>query len=418
MLKQIIHSPLINPQDVEALAPLVKNLQTGKGIGAMPWFNIPKQKADLAEINIIADIFRQECEHVVLCGTGGSSLGARTLVDLVTHPLGLKQKDTPQLYIVESTEPEIMTALTHDLPSKKTGWIFISKSGNTLETLTQFLVFLEHRRMNGSGPVFVITMPGSRPLRNLAEKYDIQILDHQPELGGRFSLFSAVGLLPAAIAGLDISTLRDGAASMTDSSGINIAVEAACWHMACLRKGFNMQVVMPYAKRLTSWTLWYRQLWAESLGKQGKGSTPIAALGPVDHHSMLQLFLDGPADKCLTALCVEDDSNNATLVLPKENSSYDYLSGHSGLGILNAQAYGTIQSFLNHNLPVRELRLSKLNEQSLGKLLMLGMVETVMTAELLNVDAFDQPAVEESKILAFQQLKGLGLHSLPNNLVH
>ena len=407
MLKQIIHSPNIDPIDVESLSTLANDVCQGKNIGAMPWATLPQKTDDLISIKAHAEIFRENCDHVVLCGTGGSSLGARTLVDMIAHPLGLARKGIPLMHIVESTDPETMKAVVDDLPAKLTGWIFISKSGTTLETLTQFLVFLEHRRIKGSGPVLVITMPGSRTIRNLAEKHDIEVLEHDPELGGRFSLLSLVGLLPAAISGLDIRALRSGAASMLQQDRINISIQAACWQMSCLRGGYNTQVIMPYAKRLASWTFWYRQPWAESLGKEGKGSTPLAALGPVDHHSMLQLFLDGPSDKCLSAVCIEGSPYQSKLSLPEDMVGHDYLKGHNGQEILNAQAFGTIQSFLNHGIPVREIRLDKIDETSLGELLMLGMLETVFTAKLLCVNPFDQPAVEESKQIAFQQLKSL-----------
>lgn len=405
LLTQILHPHQHDSADQKHLQTIMHDVQQGRGLGQMPWLTVPRQRDDLDAIKARAEIYREQCDHVVLCGTGGSSLGARTLADMVAHPLGLQRNGIPQLHILESTDPERMEAIKHDLPLERTGWIFISKSGTTLETLTQFLVFLEQHKDRATGPRTVITMPGERPMRSLAEEHSIPVFDHAPELGGRFSVFSMVGLLPAAILGLDVEALRAGAVSMLSCEQLTLAAEAACWHMACLRQGFATQVIMPYASRLNGWTYWYRQLWAESLGKNGRGSTPLAALGPVDHHSMLQLFLDGPADKSLTTVCIDHAVSSKPLILPAGMTEHQYLTGHSGLDVINAQAYGTIQSFRNHGLPVRELRLSALNEHSLGALLMLGMLETVFTAKLLDVNAFDQPAVEESKLIAAQYLK-------------
>jgi glucose-6-phosphate isomerase len=296
----------------------------------------------------------------------------------------------------------------NDLPPARTGWIFISKSGTTLETMTQFLCYLDWRSRHRDAvhaPATVITMPGERPLRTLAEKHSIRVMDHPPALGGRFSVLSVVGLLPAAIAGVDITMLRQGAATMLEHEGLYIASQAACWQLECMKRGLGIQIVMPYAKRLENWTLWYRQLWAESLGKGGKGSTPLAAIGPVDQHSMLQLFLDGPKDKSVTLVMVDDVRQYEPLAIPYASENHDYLAAVSGAEIVQAQAYGTTQAFLNQNLPLREIRLPQLDEYHLGALLMLAMLETVMTAELLGVDAFDQPAVEEGKKITFAMLQ-------------
>jgi glucose-6-phosphate isomerase len=403
MLTQILHTPPIDPNDIKKLSELKQQMRDCYGIGAMAWVSTPQQVDDIPDIISLANEYKHRCDHVVLCGTGGSSLGAKTLIELVSHPLHMPETGTPTIHICEATDPEALDAI-FALPAERTGWIFISKSGNTLETLAQFLAYLEFRAHHATGPALVITMEGERPLRQLAEQYGIPVYNHAADLGGRFSVFSIVGLLPAAIAGVDITNLRQGGVSMLDNHGLEMAANAAAWQMACLRDGQDTQIVMPYTKRLTSWSGWYRQLWAESLGKDGKGSTPLAAIGPIDHHSMLQLFLDGPANKSVTVLTIECPESAAHLPVPEALSEYAYLAASTPQTIINAQAYGTIQSFLNRGIPLRQLILPRLGAHELGELLMLGMVETVFTAALLQIDAFNQPAVEESKRIAFQCL--------------
>ena len=408
MLKQILHYPSTHSLSAssdqhEALKPALTEIRTGKGLGAMPWLTIPKATDDIAEILAWAERFRSECDRVVVCGTGGSSLGATALSELVCNPLHRRKQGIPNLYIVESTDAETLTAML-EIPLERTGWIFVSKSGTTLETMTQFLSHLQASRGKQTGPRLVITSPGSRPLRDIAGKENIPVLDHDPELGGRFSVMSRVGLLPAAIAGVDIVELRKGAASMLTDAGLNLASEATAWHIACLKHHNSTQIVMPYIARLQSWSLWYRQLWAESLGKQGNGSTPLTALGPVDQHSMLQLFLDGPRDKCITILRDEDEHTPSRIQVPAEYEEFTYLNAHTGTQVVNAQAHGTADAFIRRGIPLRHLLLPKLDAESMGQLMMLAMLETALTAHILGINAFDQPAVEEGKITTHAML--------------
>jgi glucose-6-phosphate isomerase len=377
---------------------------------APSWMTICTQLDDLAEIQRVAAEFRAKCAHVVLCGTGGSSLGTRALLDICTHPLGLADTAYPTIHLLDSTEPELLEAV-FALPPEKTGWLFISRSGGTLETCAQFLAYASRGMHKKSAYAHVITLLNGNPLHRLAQEYGIGVSAHAEPIGGRFSVLSNVGLLPAAIVGMDIAALRQGAASMLGEEGVRYAVEAVQWHVQSRTKGCLTHVMLPYASRLKGWTYWYRQLWAESLGKDGKGTTPLIGLGPLDQHSMLQLLLDGPADKNITTIHIAPDAVAASggqklgEGLKLADASLAFLAELRGEEIMHAQAYGTTHSFVNRGIPVREIFLSQLNEQAIGALFMLQMLETVLTARAYGVNAFDQPAVEESKVLAMRFLR-------------
>ncbi len=235
---------------------------------------------------------------------------------------------------------------------------------------------------------------------------------HDPALGGRFSVFSVVGLLPAAIAGADPAALREGAAEVLDSSLVpdhpdtaQPAVGAALQVGLLNERLVTQSVLMPYMDRLREFTLWYRQLWAESLGKEGGGTTPIAALGTVDQHSQLQLYLDGPADKLFTIVHSRTHNEGpriASDLAGKE--ALGYLAGRTMGDLMDAEARATIETLIAHGRPVREIEVRRLDARTLGGLLMHYMLETVIAAHLLGVDPYVQPAVEEGKRLARQHM--------------
>ncbi len=241
-------------------------------------------------------------------------------------------------------------------------------------------------------------------MRQLAAAQGSKVIDHDPELGGRYSVLSPVGLLPAAIAGLDIYALRDGAAEVMVSD-MALPLEGAALQHAFAANSMNISVLMPYCDRLKSFADWYCQLWAESIGKDGKGSTPARAIGAVDQHSQLQLWLGGPRDKLITMLLLENHGRGAAL--PEEllgDERLAYLRGHHIGDVLDAQQRATRETLTKRGVPVRVMRIKQLAERELGALLQHYMLETIFTAHLLGVDAFDQPAVEESKILAREYL--------------
>ena len=233
------------------------------------------------------------------------------------------------------------------------------------------------------------------------------ILDHDPGIGGRYSALSLVGLLPAMIVGLDPLAVREGAADVlapvldgAPPEFVEPAIGAAISVGLATENRVTTTVVMPYVDRLADFGLWFRQLWAESLGKNGKGTNPINALGTVDQHSQLQLYLDGPRDKMFTVMML-NCAGSGPIVEPSlaDDEALGYLSGKSMGDLMDAEQRATAKTLVRNNRPTRIFRLSSLDERMMGALMMHFMLETIIAAHLLNVDPFDQPAVEEGKIL-------------------
>ena len=305
------------------------------------------------------------------------------------------------------------------LPLASTRFVAISKSGGTAETLMQTIAALSALKQAGLDARSAVlgisepAAPGKRNgLRELLGKHQVPMMDHDPQVGGRYSALTNVGLLPAAVLGLDIAALRQGAAqalapvlAKKSPAQVPAALGAALNVALAESKGKSISVLMAYCDRLERFTHWYVQLWAESLGKDGKGTTPLAALGPVDQHSQVQLFIAGPRDKLFTVVTVA-----AAGLGPRMDSELAKLAGEPGFAgktigdLVAAEGRATAETLAKNGCPVRTLHLPRLDEAALGELLMHFMLETIIAAHLIGIDAFDQPAVEEGKVLAKKYL--------------
>lgn len=336
----------------------------------------------LKELKLIAKDFQNRFEDVLILGTGGSSLGGKTLC-------ALSKSTHPKLHFLDNVDPETFERIFENLHSNKTGILIISKSGSTAETLMQALTLKAVWGDDICKNTIMITEPTSNTMRKLGESWGVRILEHPQDVGGRFSCFTRVGLLPAAIAGLNLNEVLDGAQDVLESRIEEVA--ASSQTTASLQ--MPNHVMMPYCDRLLSFAFWWKQLWAESLGKKGKGFTPIEALGTVDQHSQLQLFLDGPQDKFFTVVTTASRGQGWKV------TNIPMFEGKTMGDLLAAEQEAIIETLVRHNCPVREIHLEKLTEKELGGLMMYFMMETIMTAEALKVNAFDQPAVEEGKEL-------------------
>jgi glucose-6-phosphate isomerase len=391
--------------------------------GKLPLLRLPEKTDDLAAIEAAAKRIVAGAQDIVFLGTGGSSLGGQTVAQLAgcgVPGLGALRAG-PRLHFMDNLDPGTYAALLARLPLATTRFVAVSKSGGTGETLMQTIAALAAVRDAGLAErvpdLFLgITEPavaGRRNgLRDLLSGLGVAMLDHDPGVGGRYSVLTNVGLLPAAVAGLDIAALRRGAAAALAPvlagalpGEVPAAVGAALNVAMATTK--RIAVMMVYADRLERFTRWYVQLWAESLGKEGKGTTPIAALGPVDQHSQLQLFIAGPRDKLFTVITVACAGEG-----PRLDAGLAAAAGEAGFGgktigdLVAAQGRATAETLAKNGCPVRIIKLDRLDEASLGELLMHFMLETIIAAQLLGIDAFDQPAVEEGKVLAKRYLTG------------
>ncbi len=391
--------------------------------GGLPLLWLPQTHNDLVEIRDTGRRLAENATDIVFLGTGGSSLGGQTLAQLAGHAVpGVGAlREPPRLHFMDNLDAETFATLLARLPHQTTRFVAISKSGGTAETLMQTIAALSAVKAEGLGqriPDIFLGLtepakPGKRNgLRELLAAHHVPILDHHTGVGGRFSALTNVGLLPAATLDLDIAAVREGAGlalapvlAKKPAALVPAAAGAALAVSLAESKGKSISVLMAYADRLERFTHWYAQLWAESLGKDGKGTTPLAALGPVDQHSQVQLFIAGPRDKLFTVVTVGGGDTG-----PRIDGDLAKIAGEPGFAgktigdLVAAEARATAETLAKNGCPVRVIHLPRLDEETLGELLMHFMLETIVAAHLLGVDAFDQPAVEEGKVLAKKYL--------------
>jgi glucose-6-phosphate isomerase len=403
----------------------LETLRARHADGGLPLLRLPETHGDLASIREAGRRLADGASDIVFLGTGGSSLGGQTLAQLAGHAVpGVGSlRAPPRLHFMDNLDPESFATLLGKVPHTTTRYVAISKSGGTAETLMQTIAALSAVKAEGLETripdIFLGLTEKAKPgkpngLRDLLGKYHVPILDHHTGVGGRFSALTNVGLLPAAMLGLDILAVREGAKialapvlAKKKAAEVPAALGAALAVSLAETKGKSISVLMAYADRLERFTHWYVQLWAESLGKNGKGTTPVAALGPVDQHSQVQLFIGGPRDKLFTLVTVTGAGLG-----PRIDGELAKLVGEPGFAaktigdLVAAEARATAETLAKNGCPVRTIALATLDEASLGELLMHFMLETIIAAHLLGLDAFDQPAVEEGKVLAKKYLTG------------
>ena len=346
---------------------------------------------------------------VAVLGIGGSSLGGQALT-------ALRKSSKPFVEFHDNPDPFSWAKALKRFDLKKTHFIAISKSGGTAETLMQVLTAADALEKAGVKSLkkhfTIITEPHDSALAGFADSIGAAKLDHPLGVGGRYSVLTMVGLLPALLMGLDVKKLRAGAQAVLDevlgakSPDAAPAALGAALHQALSEEGkLATTVLWPYVDDLSVFGGWWRQLWAESLGKDGKGSTPVSVLGPVDQHSQLQMFRDGPATALFTLVTV--DTKNKGPVAPRARANalgLKYLAGKKLGDLVDAEARATAQTLFKNGRPVRQIHLAKVDEFSVGALMMHFMLETIIMGRLMGVDPFDQPGVEEGKVLAREYL--------------
>ena len=330
-------------------------------------------------------------------------------------------RDPPRMHFIDNLDALSFATMLARLPLATSRFVAISKSGGTAETLMQTIAAMSALKAAGAdlpNAMLGISEPakaGKRNgLRDLLTQHGIALRDHDPNVGGRYSALTNVGLLPAAALGLDIGAIRRGAAVALAPvlagkmpAEVPAALGAALSVALAETKQKSISVLMAYADKLERFTHWYVQLWAESLGKNGKGTTPVAALGPVDQHSQVQLYIGGPRDKLFSVMTVGGKGLG-----PRMDAEFARSAGEPGFAgktigdLVAAEGRATAETLARNGCPVRTIHLPRIDEENLGELLMHFMLETIIAAQLLGVDAFDQPAVEEGKVLAKKYLTG------------
>jgi glucose-6-phosphate isomerase len=344
-----------------------------------------------------------DAEYVLTVGIGGSALGARTITSALAEEPG-------RHVVLDNVDPEHVERTLADLPLSETAINVVSKSGTTAETLANFLVVRETYEDAGVDWTerTVVTTGESGPLAQLVEEHDLPRLPVPDGVPGRFAALSTVGLVPPAILGVDIEGLLDGAGEVADDLGPSLFDSPAYAYGAVAyaleERGAGVNAFMPYAERLEYFAEWFAQLWAESLGKEGRGQTPARALGATDQHSQLQLYRAGPRDKMVT---VVRPGERAEVSIPEsEHDSLSYFAGADLGQLLDAEYDATVASLAEAGCPAVEIELDRLDAAELGELLYSMEAATILVGELADIETFTQPAVEWGKRAARGLLSG------------
>ena len=374
----------------------------------LPALKIIKDRKKLNKTINIAKNFSRNKKNIIIFGTGGSNLGAMALINI------LQGKEKKNIFFYDNIDPIFFENSIKKLDINQSGFIIISKSGKTPETLSQLGCLIElFKNKYNLKKMFqkslIITENKESPLRMIALNNKCPILDHEFDIGGRYSVFSNVGIIPSVIAGVDVKNFYKGAenviSKINNNSFYNFVKFSGIFSPNSKKNSLVNSVIFTYSDALYYFGKWYLQLWAESIGKEGLGITPIHAVGTTDQHSQLQLFLDGPKDKFFTFIT----TNNSNLGLKinrkiMENHNLSFLAGKKMGDLMEAEQKATIATFKARGLKFREISLPKVNEFYLGQIMTISMIETVATCLFFQINPFDQPAVEQGKILTKKYL--------------
>jgi len=404
----------------------------------LKWMNLGYNEEIVSQINEYASSVKGKFENILVLGIGGSALGGICVTEAVLKPYWNlldkeARKDMPRIFFVDNIDPDQMNGMLDMLDLKKTLVNVITKSGNTAETISAFMIVkskLEKELGTDYKNNIVATTDQSKGiLRQIANEEGFQTFIVPDDVGGRFSIFSAVGLLPFALVGINISELLRGVRDMdevTKKINIekNIAAQNALIHYLMDKKGKNLSVMMPYSSRLKYVSDWYVQLWAESLGKEtdldGKvvnaGPTPLKALGATDQHSQIQLYNEGPNDKLINFVRVGEFDTKLEIPRVYEDSEIGYLCGKTVNDLMNAEADATRVAVTDFKRPNVTITVPVVNEYYIGQLLYMMEVQTAIAGVLYNIDTFNQPGVEQGKIYTYALMGRKGYEEVADKL--
>lgn len=376
------------------------------------------EEPKIPEIKTLAEELAAKYENILLLGIGGSALGARAVLQFLKGPFyNLEKHEQPRIFVLDNIDPVITGKIEELIDISKTAIIYTSKSGSTPETAAQFIYFYNKYRSAGGDPrdIVICCDPGDNGINRIARDLNCHLLHIPRNLGGRYSVLSSVGFLPAELAGIDSSKLLAGAqaahAYITGTPAGQNALFAlgSCLHELSLREK-PIHVLFNYSNLLYEFGLWFVQLWAESLGKRlslsgevvKAGTTPLTSLGATDQHSILQLFKEGPDDKVFGFVRIENVPGDITL--PGEfagEKEYSYFAGHTMNEQLHIEQLSTEMSLAGVGKPCYRISVSEISEECLGALFYFYEALVVYTAALWNINPYDQPGVEEGKNITY-----------------
>lgn len=432
----------LSEEELENLKPSAEKVMSaviaGREKGEPLFLELPYYRDQADKAIKWAQSAKENFDTFVLLGIGGSALGPRALIDTLCHPLQAVGASAVnkgmRVFVCDNVDPAGLSAVLDVVDLKRTVFNVVSKSGGTAEVIALFMAVYEKLR-NALGAeglrknVVFTTDPERGPLRKLAADGGFVSFDIPPAVGGRYSVLTSVGLVPAACAGIDVIGLLSGAEKIDhacrtaslDNPAVMFAALMCAFH---LQKGRNILVMMPYSNGLLTMAEWFQQLWAESLGKRlslnGKvlntGSTPVRALGATDQHSQLQLYMEGPDDKVIVFLRVENHDCDITIpAVHTELDDFGYLAGHSLGELLNAEQSATAQALAENSKPNITLSIDKLDAESVGGLFYFFELATAIAGGIYNVNPYDQPGVELGKKLTYGKMgrKGYEKKAVP-----
>jgi glucose-6-phosphate isomerase len=390
------------------------------------YLNVYRDEQAIEAVLELSENLTDRFDNLLLIGIGGSSWGTIAIHTALNHTYHNEWGGRPRFYVLDNSDPEELEDLLEGLDLTRTCVNVVSKSGTTPETMANFTIVLE--AMQKATPdhwqkQVVVTTDAAEPgseglLLQMADEFGFHKLLMPPGVGGRFSLLTAVGLFPAALLGIPVRRLLEGArdVSLETLSQNSSLINAVIVSRAFLRQhDRNIMVLMPYHRRLRYLSNWYMQLWAESLGKKydrdgnivHNGTTPLGALGAADQHSLNQLFMEGPPDKLITFLRVENFKHARPIPeLVQKYKPVAWLAGHTLAELINAEQEATASALAGEQRGSRTIVLDRLTPESLGALFQFFAIETHIWGELDNVNPFDQPGVELGKVLTKKSLSG------------
>jgi glucose-6-phosphate isomerase len=402
----------------EAARPQVSFLTNELKGGKLPFISMPYRQSLEEELPRVMARFGKDFQHLLLLGIGGSALGPRALQKAFMPQQDWPGHTGPWLWIADNVDAASLSAWMERLPPEKTLVLVISKSGGTIETMAQYFIVRDWLK-SGLGQewnrhVLVVTDSKEGPLRKEAGEKGLPSLPVPENLGGRFSVLSAVGLVPAYFCGMDWKGILAGAASIfrpvaetPERFYTHPAWRLAVWNRKLMDNGYSQLIFFTYIPAWACFGAWFAQLWGESLGKSGHGSMPLPATGVTDQHSLQQMFLDGPKDKA--CLFLEGRGLPPGPRFSAETpDKWSYLRGQHFGDVLAAETVGALGAFAANDIPLVKLNMERLDEFGAGSLMALLELTTLFEGWLLGINPLDQPAVEYGKRLANARLGAAG----------